>query len=84
MPRKYPGKKYFKGPKRGQLSGNPLGKDPGDVWQIPSAKANHAEKTIHSCQFPVESVERLVLSMTNEGDRVLDPFMGWVPRRSLL
>jgi adenine-specific DNA-methyltransferase len=76
IPQKYPGKKYFKGPKRGQLSGNPLGKNPGDVWQIPNVKANHVEKTIHPCQFPVELVERLVLSMTNEGDWVLDPFMG--------
>ena len=26
VPSKYPGKRHFKGPKRGQLSGNPLGK----------------------------------------------------------
>ena len=39
-------------------------------------KSNHPEKTIHPCQFPVELVERLVLSMTNEGDAVLDPYMG--------
>ena len=76
VPQKYPSKKYFKGPKMGQLSCNPLGKNPGDVWQIPNVKANHVEKTSHPCQFPVELVERLVLSMTNEGDWVLDPFMG--------
>jgi adenine-specific DNA-methyltransferase len=34
------------------------------------------EKTIHPCQFPVELIERLVLSMTDEGDWVLDPFVG--------
>ena len=28
------------------------------------------------CQFPVELVERLVLSMTDPGDAILDPFMG--------
>lgn len=28
---KYPDKKYYKGPKAGQLSCNPLGKNPGDV-----------------------------------------------------
>ena len=76
VPQKYPKKKYFKGPKKGQFSGNPLGKNPSDVWGIPNVKANHVEKTIHPCQFPVELIERLVLSMTDEGDWVLDPFLG--------
>ena len=73
---KYPNKKHFKGPRRGQLSGNPLGKNPSDVWAIPNVKANHVEKTEHPCQFPVELIERLVLSMTDPGDWVLDPFIG--------
>jgi adenine-specific DNA-methyltransferase len=76
VPSKYPGKKYFKGPNRGRLSGNPLGKNPGDVWIFPNVKNNHVEKTIHPCQFPVELVERLVLSLTERGDKVLDPYMG--------
>ena len=76
VPSKYPQKKYYKGPKAGQLSGNPLGKNPSDVWVFPNVKNNHVEKTIHPCQFPVELVERLVLSMTDEGDRVFDPYMG--------
>ena len=76
VPQKYPGKKYFKGPKAGQYSCNPLGKNPGDLWQIPNVKNNHPEKTQHPCQFPVELVERLVLSMTNENDTVFDPFLG--------
>ena len=76
VPQKYPGKKYFKGPKAGQYSCNPLGKNPGDVWIIPNVKSNHIEKTIHPCQFPVELIERFVLSMTNEDDWVLDPFLG--------
>ena len=76
VPQKYPSKKHFKGPKRGQLSGNPLGKNPSDIWQIPNVKANHVEKTAHPCQFPVELIERLVLSMTDPGDWVLDPFLG--------
>jgi len=76
VPQKYPKKRYFKGPKKGLFSGNPLGKNPGDIWEIPNVKANHVEKTIHPCQFPVELIERLVLSMTDEGDWVLDPFMG--------
>lgn len=76
VPSKYPMKRHFKGPKAGELSGNPLGKNPSDVWEIPNVKNNHVEKTIHPCQFPVELVERLVLSLTDRGDRVLDPYMG--------
>lgn len=76
VPQKYPGKKHFKGPKAGQYSSNPLGKNPGDLWIIPNVKSNHIEKTEHPCQFPVELIERLILSMSNEGDWVLDPFLG--------
>jgi adenine-specific DNA-methyltransferase len=82
VPSKYPNKKYFKGPNAGKLSCNPLGKnpgdvwDPGDVWPIPNVKSNHIEKTVHPCQFPVELIERLVLALTDEGERVFDPYMG--------
>lgn len=76
IPSKYPYKKYFKGPKKGEFSGNPLGKNPADVWNIPNVKANHIEKTEHPCQFPVGLVERLVLALTNKGDAVLDPYLG--------
>jgi adenine-specific DNA-methyltransferase len=76
VPQKYPGKKYFKGPKAGQYSCNPLGKNPGDVWVIPNVKSNHVEKTGHPCQFPVELIERLVLPLTRKDDWVFDPFLG--------
>jgi len=76
VPSKYPGKKYFKGPKVGTLSCNPLGKNPGDVWIFPNVKSNHVEKTSHPCQFPVELVERLVLSLTPANGSVFDPYMG--------
>ncbi len=76
VPSKYPGKRHFKGPNVGKLSGNPKGKNPSDVWMFPNVKSNHPEKTVHPCQFPVELVERLVLSMTDEGDAVFDPYMG--------
>jgi adenine-specific DNA-methyltransferase len=76
IPSKYPNKKHFKGPNAGQLSGNPLGKNPSDVWEIPNVKSNHVEKTIHPCQFPVELVERLVLALSDRDDGVLDPYMG--------
>ena len=89
VPAKYPGKTNFKpGPEYGKPSGNPLGKNPSDIWKvmiqewevglwnIPNVKANHPEKTIHPCQFPIELVERCVLAFTDEGDLVLDPFTG--------
>ncbi len=76
VPSKYPGKRHYKGPNVGKLSGNPKGKNPSDVWEFPNVKSNHPEKTIHPCQFPIELAERLVLSMTDEGDAVFDPFMG--------
>jgi adenine-specific DNA-methyltransferase len=76
VPSKYPNKKYYKGPKAGQLSCNPNGKNPGDVWVIPNVKWNHIEKTAHPCQFPVGLVEPLVLAMTDKGDKVFDPYLG--------
>jgi DNA modification methylase len=88
VPSKYPGKKHFKGPKKGQYSGNPRGKNPSDIWEIvlndweneiwniPNVKANHVEKTEHPCQYPIELVERCVLALTNEEDWILDPFAG--------
>ncbi len=76
VPQRYPQKRHFKGPNKGELSGNPLGKNPSDVWEIPNVKANHVEKTIHPCQFPVELIERLVLALTDPDDWVFDPFMG--------
>jgi adenine-specific DNA-methyltransferase len=76
VPQKYPQKRHFKGPRAGQYSCNPLGKNPGDVWIFPNVKHNHIEKTIHPCQFPVELVERLALALTKEGDLILDPYMG--------
>lgn len=88
VPSKYPGKLHYKGANIGKPSGNPLGKNPSDIWEfmleewecgywdIPNVKSNHPEKTNHPCQFPVELAERCVLSMTNEGDWVHDPFAG--------
>ncbi len=76
VPQKYPGKKYYKGPKAGDLSCNPAGKNPTDVWDMPNVKSNHREKTAHPCQFPIALIERLVLSMTRPGDLVVDPYIG--------
>lgn len=76
VPQKYPGKRAFRGPRKGQLTCNPLGKNPSDVWMIPNVKHNHIEKTAHPCQFPIELVERLVLALTSKDDLVVDPYLG--------
>ena len=76
VPKKYPGKRYYKGPKKGDLSGNPKGRNPGDVWDISNVKHNHLEKLDHPSQFPEELIDRLVLSLTAPDDVVLDPFAG--------
>jgi adenine-specific DNA-methyltransferase len=88
VPSKYPGKRHFKGPNRGKPSGNPLGKNPSDIWEIvaqdwekelwdiPNVKANHPEKTDHPCQYPIELVERCLLALTRENDQVFDPYAG--------
>ncbi|MBI9039024.1 MAG: site-specific DNA-methyltransferase [Bacteroidales bacterium] len=88
VPSKYPGKRHFKGEKKGQISGNPNGKNPSDIWDIvvkdwesglwniPNVKSNHPEKTTHPAQFPVELVERCVLALTNKNSWILDPYSG--------
>lgn len=84
VPQKYPGKTHHKGGKKGQISGNPIGKNPSDVWieaiedvwNIPNVKSKHPEKTTHPCQFPSAIPIRLIRALTNVGDTILDPFMG--------
>ena len=76
VPQKYPGKRAFRGKNKGQLSGNPDGKHPADVWDMPNVKSNHIEKTDHPCQFPIGLIERLILALTNPDDLVLDPYLG--------
>lgn len=76
VPQKYPGKKSYRGKNAGKLSGNPKGKNPSDVWNIPNVKANHIEKTGHPCQFPIALVGRMILATTNENDLVFDPYLG--------
>jgi adenine-specific DNA-methyltransferase len=73
---KYPGKRHYKGPNRGEWSGNPNGKNPEDVWDIPNVKARHVEKTEHPCQYPVALVRRLIRALTPRGGLVVDPYMG--------
>lgn len=76
VPQKYRGKKFYKGPRKGDWSSHPGGKNPGDVWEIPNVKANHVEKTVHPCQFPVALAQRLIRSLCRPEGVVFDPFAG--------
>lgn len=75
-PQKQPGKRAFKGPNKGSLSGHPFGAFPSNVWEIPNIGHNNGEKTGHPAQFPLELARRAVMLYSNPGDLVVDPFSG--------
>jgi adenine-specific DNA-methyltransferase len=76
VPQKYANKKSWRGANKGQLTSNPLGKNPGDIWIFQNVKHNHEEQTSHPAQFPEDLIARIVLCTTEPGDVVLDPYMG--------
>ncbi|MFD8937803.1 DNA-methyltransferase [Streptomyces sp. NPDC059578] len=76
VPQKYQNKKSWRGDNKGQLTCNPLGKNPGDIWLFQNVKHNHEEQTIHPAQFPEDMVARMLLATTKSGNVVLDPYMG--------
>jgi DNA modification methylase len=46
------------------------------ISDIQQVKNVSDEKSGHPCPVPVELIKRIVLLTTNEGDTILDPFMG--------
>jgi site-specific DNA-methyltransferase (adenine-specific) len=52
------------------------GKQMKSVWQIPAPDRNEKRFGKHPTQKPVALLERILLAASNEGDLVLDPFMG--------
>ena len=48
----------------------------GDVWDFNGVTHNHEEQTTLACQFPEDMTTRIVLTTTNEGGVVVDPYMG--------
>jgi adenine-specific DNA-methyltransferase len=72
--------KYPNQRKKGVLKCNPNGKNPTDVWTIPKVTSGGArssqERTEHPAQFPMKLIERVIKCSSNEGDLLLDPFMG--------
>jgi site-specific DNA-methyltransferase (adenine-specific) len=52
------------------------GKYATNLWRIPSLKGASKEKAGHPSQKPEALIERIVLSSSQPGDVVLDPFLG--------
>lgn len=62
--------KYFR------TRNNMAGANPGDVWQFSHVHYCSAERERHPTQKPEALMERMILASSNEGDLVLDPFVG--------
>jgi len=55
---------------------HPFGPLVSDVWTDIHRIKHNKYRDEHPCQLPVHLLERLVLMTTDEGDIILDPFMG--------
>lgn len=51
-------------------------KNPTDVWRISMVSGNFEERTAHPAQYPEQLIERIILTGSNPGDVIMDPFMG--------
>jgi site-specific DNA-methyltransferase (adenine-specific) len=68
---------YGKSKNGGKLwSPNPLGAKPRDVLEIPTISNGAEERTDHPTQKPEELLRKIILASSNEGDLVVDPFLG--------
>lgn len=55
---------------------NMRGANPGNVWQFSHVHFCSGNRQKHPTQKPEGLIERMVLASSNEGDIVLDPFIG--------
>ena len=55
---------------------NMRGANPGNVWEFSHMHYCNKNRTKHPTQKPEGVFERIILSASNEGDTVLDPFVG--------
>jgi DNA modification methylase len=55
---------------------NMRGANPGDVWQFSHVHYCNENRQNHPTQKPEGLMERMILASSNEGSRVLDPFLG--------
>jgi len=82
VPQKEPGKRAYKGPNKGRLSGHPLGAFPSNVWPIPHVGNNSTDlKNLkshakHPAPFPIALARRAILLYSMPGDLVCDVFSG--------
>lgn len=64
------------GKRRDRWEPHPLGAKPRDVLEIPVLCNGTEEKTAHPTQKPEELVRRLIAASSDEGQLVVDPFVG--------
>jgi site-specific DNA-methyltransferase (adenine-specific) len=62
------------GGKKDQM--HPFGYLVSDVWTDIHRIRHNLRRDPHPCQLPIHLLERLILMTTDEGDIVLDPFLG--------
>ncbi|MDF1662305.1 MAG: site-specific DNA-methyltransferase, partial [Planctomycetota bacterium] len=55
---------------------NMRGANPGDVWEFSHVHYCQKNRQSHPTQKPEALIERMVLASSDEGDLVLDPFVG--------
>lgn len=55
---------------------HPFGPLVSDVWTDIHRVKHNKYRDAHPCQLPIHLLERLILMSSDEGDTVLDPFMG--------
>lgn len=48
----------------------------GDVWNVPRVLGNYAERVDHPSQKPFRLIELPIIASSDEGDTVIDPFLG--------
>ncbi|MEM8893139.1 MAG: DNA methyltransferase [Bacteroidota bacterium] len=63
------GKKYTWNP-------HPLGAKPKDVLEVPTISNGAWERYPHETQKPIELLRKVILSSSDEGDMIVDPFGG--------
>lgn len=66
----------YGGERKERWKPHPLGARPRDVLEVPVLANGTREKTAHPTQKPLELIRRLVLSSSDEGELVVDPFCG--------
>ena len=77
VPQKYPGKRAWKGTRAGEYTGHPLGKNPGDVLDLPEREGEPRREDRPPLPVPHRAGRARACSRrTDPGDLVLDPYVG--------